>query len=59
MHQSPKDPITHSGLRCRNCGHNRFRVIYTRAVRGGRIMRRRACRRCDTRITTWERMVGG
>jgi transcriptional regulator NrdR family protein len=34
-------------------------VIYTRAAPGGKIIRRRACRRCGKRITTWERMIGG
>ena len=59
MHQSPKQPPGHAGLRCWNCGAQRFRVIYTRAARGGKIIRRRACRQCGTRITTWERMIGG
>jgi transcriptional regulator NrdR family protein len=58
MHQPPKQPA-HTGLRCWNCGTHRFRVIYTRAVPGGKILRRRACRKCGTRITTWERMIGG
>lgn len=46
------------GFRCRRCGGERFRVIYTRRVRGAALMRRRECRGCATRITTWERMVG-
>jgi transcriptional regulator NrdR family protein len=49
----------HAGLRCWNCGTHRFRVLYTRAAPGGKIIRRRACRKCGTRITTWERMIGG
>jgi transcriptional regulator NrdR family protein len=46
------------GLRCRKCGGSRFRVIYTRA-RDGKIIRRRECRECGTRVTTWERAIGG
>jgi transcriptional regulator NrdR family protein len=34
-------------------------VIYTRAAAGGKIIRRRACRACGMRITTWEKMIGG
>ncbi|HEY7312887.1 MAG TPA: hypothetical protein VH643_26220 [Gemmataceae bacterium] len=58
MHQPPKQPA-HTGLRCWNCGSNRFWVIYTRGAPSGRIIRRRACRKCGTRITTWERIIGG
>jgi len=47
------------GLRCRTCGLNRFRVIYTRSARGGKLVRRRECRHCKDRITTWERAIGG
>jgi len=46
------------GLRCRYCGHTKFRVIYTRAAFGARIVRRRQCRRCGKRVTTWEKMSG-
>jgi transcriptional regulator NrdR family protein len=42
------------GLACRKCGHWHFRVIYTRPTWGGRIMRRRQCRHCGKRMTTWE-----
>jgi hypothetical protein len=59
MDQPPKLPAVHAGLRCRNCGTQRFRVIYTRAAPGGKIIRRRACRECGRRMTTWERMIGG
>ncbi len=45
------------GLVCRSCGHHRFQVIYTRPS-DGKIVRRRACRSCGTRITTWERGIG-
>ncbi len=43
------------GLACRWCGGRDFRVVYTRPTCGGRIMRRRACRHCGKRMTTWER----
>ena len=43
------------GLQCRECGCRHFRVIYTRPYHGGRIMRRRECRHCGKRMTTWEK----
>lgn len=46
------------GLECRRCGCKHFRVIYTRPTWGGRIQRRRECRHCGKRITTWERTGG-
>ena len=42
------------GLVCRVCGGQSFRVIYTRRADGGRLMRRRECKRCGRRFTTWE-----
>ncbi|OQB80313.1 MAG: Transcriptional repressor NrdR [Planctomycetes bacterium ADurb.Bin126] len=49
------DPVTDKrGLECRSCGCKHFEVLYTRATWGGRIMRRRACRHCGKRMTTWE-----
>ena len=45
------------GLQCRQCGGRRFRVIYTRAA-DAKVVRRRECRKCATRITTWERAIG-
>ena len=42
-------------LVCHACGCGHFRVIYTRPTWGGRIMRRRECRHCGKRVTTWER----
>ena len=42
------------GLECRHCGCKQFEVVYTRAALGGRIMRRRQCRHCGRRVTTWE-----
>ncbi|MFI4860249.1 MAG: hypothetical protein ACIAXF_06160 [Phycisphaerales bacterium JB063] len=42
------------GIICRQCGCGHFYVLYTRAKPGGRIMRRRECRHCGKRVTTWE-----
>jgi hypothetical protein len=42
------------GLDCPRCGCKHFHVLYTRAVLGGRIRRRRECRHCGRRITTHE-----
>ena len=44
------------GLECPRCGCRHFRVIYTRAAWGGRIVRRRECRHCGRRVTTSERI---
>jgi len=46
------------GLVCRSCGCRHFRVVYTRPARGNRVLRRRECRHCGRRMTTWE-SVGG
>lgn len=46
------------GLRCRHCGCRHFYVIYTRRAVGGKLVRRRKCRHCGQRITTWEREIG-
>jgi len=32
-----------------------FHVLYTRAAIGGRILRRRECRHCGRRLTTYEK----
>jgi len=42
------------GLVCRKCGCKHFRVIYTRPTGRHRIKRRRECRACGHRMTTWE-----
>ena len=47
------------GMECRCCSCRHFRVIYTRSAWGGRIMRRRECRHCGKRMTTWEQPIGG
>jgi len=46
------------GLECRKCGCKQFRVIYTRAALGGRIVRQRECRHCGRRMVTWEKALG-
>ena len=48
----------HRGLRCRHCGCNRFRVVYTRRAWGGKLVRRRECRQCRQRVSTCERIIG-
>ena len=42
------------GLVCSDCGCQHFYVLYTRRRDNGRVMRRRECRNCGRRITTWE-----
>ena len=44
------------GIECRKCGCRHFYVIYTRK-RLGKIMRRRQCRHCGKRVTTFERVA--
>jgi hypothetical protein len=51
------DVAANTGLRCRRCGHDQFRVRYTRR-KPGAVMRRRECRKCGARITTKEREIG-
>jgi hypothetical protein len=50
-------PEQHRGLRCLVCGSDRLRVVYTRDRSGGVVQRRRECRDCKMRATTWERVV--
>jgi len=47
------------GLKCRKCDCQDLRVVYTRRASGGKLVRRRECRHCGRRMTTWERAVGG
>jgi len=42
------------GLECPGCGCTHFRVLYTRRALGGRLLRRRECRHCGRRVTTYE-----
>jgi transcriptional regulator NrdR family protein len=53
MAEQEQKPV---GLVCRKCGCGHFRVVYTRPA-GGRIMRKKECRHCGTRIVTFERAV--
>jgi DNA-directed RNA polymerase subunit RPC12/RpoP len=46
------------GLVCRHCGCKHFYVVYTRPAGGGKLVRRRECRHCGRRVTTWEKMIG-
>ncbi len=39
-------------------GGTRLKVVCTRARAGGKLVRRRECRGCGERITTWERAIG-
>ncbi|MFO7958343.1 MAG: hypothetical protein R6X33_14750 [Candidatus Brocadiia bacterium] len=45
------------GLVCRGCGCRHFHVIYTRRTSKNRILRRRECRHCGRRITTYEEAI--
>ena len=46
------------GILCPDCGCRDLRVLRTERQPGGRIMRRRACRHCGRRVTTYERPAG-
>jgi len=46
------------GLECPRCGCGHFRVLYTRRAWGGRLLRRRECRHCGRRMTTYEASAG-
>ncbi len=52
--QPRPETLDQRGLRCPKCECEHFRVIYTRRTWGGRILRRRECRHCGKRITTFE-----
>ena len=49
------DMVNRRGLECPRCGCRHFHVLYTRAAIGGRILRRRECRHCGRRLTTYEK----
>jgi transcriptional regulator NrdR family protein len=55
--EPPATPASPVGLRCWRCGHQQFRVVYTRRRLDG-LWRRRECLRCGTRFTTCERRLG-
>jgi len=54
----PKKLEEKRGLECPRCGCRHFHVIYTRPSGQGRIRRRRECRHCGRRITTYEHSIG-
>lgn len=58
MNQAENRREGHRGLRCRHCGCDRFRVVYTRRAWGGKLVRRRECRQCGQRVSTCERIIG-
>ena len=45
------------GITCPACGCRHFRVLYTRRALGGRLLRRRECRHCGRRVTTYEQSL--
>jgi len=51
----PKPPAR--GIHCPACGCGHFFVLYTRRGAGGKLIRRRECRNCGRRITTWEGLI--
>ncbi|MFV0442869.1 MAG: hypothetical protein ACK5Q5_04775 [Planctomycetaceae bacterium] len=54
MTATPQAANDRKGLVCPDCGGRSLRVLYTRRVTGGRIRRRRVCRDCGQRLTTYE-----
>jgi transcriptional repressor NrdR len=55
MNRTSVEKSADRGLRCPQCGGQRLKVIYTRPKAGGRILRRRECKACGKRLTTWEK----
>ena len=53
-----RKPDEKRGLECPRCGCGHFRVLYTRRTWGGRLLRRRECRHCGQRMTTYEKVAG-
>ncbi len=52
-----RDSVSNRGLECPDCGCMHFRVLYTRRAWGGRLLRRRTCRHCGRRVTTYEQIA--
>lgn len=46
-----------AGLACPKCGCHHFEVERTKPM-VGRIMRRRVCRHCGRKVTTYEKLQG-
>jgi hypothetical protein len=57
--EEDRNGVGDRGFSCRKCGGKQFSVVYTRASPGAKVIRRRECRRCKTRFTTWEKAIGG
>jgi len=51
------EPETQRGIVCPKCGCRHFHVVYIRPVTPNRIRRRRECRHCGRRITTYEHLA--
>jgi len=58
MTKQPAGEELSRGLVCRTCGCGHFHVLYTRRAWGGRLLRRRECRHCGRRVTTYEQFAG-
>lgn len=58
MTNQASTPKTSIGIECPNCGCKHFYVIYTRRAASGKLVRRRECRNCGRRMTTWESVIG-
>ena len=53
-----REPEAKVGIECRKCGCTHFNTVDIRPAWGGRIRRRRECRYCGQRVTTYEKVVG-
>ena len=51
-------PDDDRGLACPECRCRHFFVVYVRRAKHQRVMRRRECRNCGRRITTYEKVSG-
>ena len=51
------EPAARRGLACSACGGTQLKVVYTRSRYGAKVVRRRECRQCQARLTTWERVI--
>ena len=52
-----EDRNVNRGIACPACGCRHFRVLYTRRALGARLLRRRECRHCGRRVTTYEQSL--
>jgi len=50
----PPENSDEKGIECPRCGCRHFYVVYTRP-QAGKIIRRKECRHCGCRVTTFER----